>query len=277
MKLTKCKRKLNKKSEIGSVEMLDLFKSILKASFKKRFVLYYCLLLSLIFLGSFPFLVVQVIACAVFVTASALFLTIFAFQFKYQMRLLSAHKNREKLPEIPKDISCLSRHIGTTIKDFGIVKSCTAYVIGKSLVNGVDLLKILTFDERQAVNAHELGHIREHHGIYRALAILPLIVTGILMFSPLRIPIILTMPITQILMSVMLNIAMLAFVMMTTIPINWYLEFRADRIAAKFVGKEQLKSALLKMAKSINIDVNEPSETHPSINERIKALNKLKI
>ena len=255
--------------------MLGGFKNILKASFKKRFAIYYGLLLSLVFFGSFPFAIVQAIAFVIFVIASALFLTIFVFQFKYQIRQLRAHKNREKLEEIPKDIGWLSRQIGANLKDFGIVKNCTAYVMGKSLVNGIDLLKILTFDERQAVNAHELGHIREHHGIYRAISILPLFGLGIFMFSSLRTPIILTMPITQLLMTVMLNIAMLAFVMMVTMPINWYLEIRADRIAAKFVGKEQLKSALIKLAKNSNFDVNEASETHPSIAERIKALDKL--
>jgi Zn-dependent protease with chaperone function len=61
------------------------------------------------------------------------------------------------------------------------------------------------------------------------------------------------------------------------VPINWYLEFRADRIAAKFVGREYMKSALTKLAKSKNYDVNEPSETHPSITERIKELDRLKL
>jgi len=220
---------------------------------------------------------VQIVASGTFVITSILFLTIFTFQFKYQIKQLLAHRNREKLKQVPQDVEELSKQIGVEVKNFGIVKDCTAYVIGKSLVAGIDLLRILDFDERQAVVAHELGHIREHHGFYRAIAILPLCGVILYIFSRMRIPIILTMPLTQFILTVMFNIAGLAFILVATIPINWYLEFRADRIAAKFVGREYIKSALTKLAKNMNHKVDEPSETHPSITERIKELDRLKL
>ena len=56
------------------------------------------------------------------------------------------------------------------------------------------------------------------------------------------------------------------------IPINWWLEGRADKIAAKYVGKEYIKSALLTLADKKNL--NEPSETHPPIMKRIKLIEK---
>jgi Zn-dependent protease with chaperone function len=277
MTFAESRKQQKKKLERENHNMLGGFRNIVKASFKKRFIICYCLLLSLFFFGSFPFAFVQIVASGTFVITSILFLTIFTFQFKYQIGQLFAHRSREKLERVPQDVEELSKQIGAEVKNFGIVKDCTAYVIGKSLVAGIDLLRILDFDERQAVVAHELGHIKEHHGFYRAIAILPLFGLTLYIFSRMRMPIILTMPLTQFIMTVMLNIAGLAFILVATIPINWYLEFRADRIAAKFVGREYIKSALTKLAKNMNHKVDEPSETHPSITERIKELDRLKL
>jgi Zn-dependent protease with chaperone function len=67
--------------------------------------------------------------------------------------------------------------------------------------------------------------------------------------------------------------AIFVFVMVGMIPVSWCLELKADQIAAKYVGKEHIKSALLKISK----DVNEPSETHPSTADRIKTIDKLKV
>jgi Zn-dependent protease with chaperone function len=70
---------------------------------------------------------------------------------------------------------------------------------------------------------------------------------------------------------VMHNIAMLAYILAILLPINWYLELRADRTAAKYVGKDQIKSALLKLVNKES--QNEPSETHPSIVQRLKCID----
>ncbi len=70
----------------------------------------------------------------------------------------------------------------------------------------------------------------------------------------------------------MVNIGLLAFILVTMIVPNWILEFKADRIAAKFAGKENIKSALLKFVNKE--DYEEPSETHPSIAERVKRIDK---
>jgi len=55
------------------------------------------------------------------------------------------------------------------------------------------------------------------------------------------------------------------------IPINWCTEVDADKFAAKLVGKEHIKSALLKIVEKDKLD--EPSETHPSIAERIRLID----
>jgi Zn-dependent protease with chaperone function len=72
---------------------------------------------------------------------------------------------------------------------------------------------------------------------------------------------------------VIMNITSLVFVIMTFIPISWRLEMKADEVAAEFGGKENIKSALL--AITDKKDLKEPSETHPSVLERIKHIDRL--
>ena len=64
---------------------------------------------------------------------------------------------------------------------------------------------------------------------------------------------------------VVMNIAGFAFILVILIPINWLIEFDADKFAAKHIGKDHIKSALLKLSDADKLE--EPSETHPSIAE----------
>jgi len=182
--------------------------------------------LSLTLFGTFPSLIVKFVSFVVFIVASVLFVPIFTLQFISQLRQVLAHKKREKFP-ISYEIADLSRRIGAQVKELRIVKGCTAYVLRGSLVLGTDLIEELTFDERQAVVGHELGHIKEKHAILRVILPIPLLAVPLYSWSRLYSPIFFTESLTQIILTVMLNIALLAFVMLATIPINWYLELRA--------------------------------------------------
>ncbi len=59
------------------------------------------------------------------------------------------------------------------------------------------------------------------------------------------------------------------------VPINWLLEFKADVTASKYVGKNAMKSALFALGHENSL--NEPSETHPAINKRLKHIDKSKL
>lgn len=177
-----------------------------------------------------------------------------------------------KLP-VSAEILDLARKAGVEVKELGIVKADAAYVLGKSLVLGTDLLKKLSFDERQAVVAHELGHIKRRHVVIRCVWLVPFLALLMLSWSNLYVPIFVSEPITQIILTVMLNISSLAFLLMVLIPINWYIEQDADKFAAKLVGKEHIRSALLNFVDGKNFE--EPSETHPSIAKRVKRIDKL--
>jgi Zn-dependent protease with chaperone function len=251
--------------------MLREFWNVIK-SFKKRFVSYYLVVLAMTFFGTFPLMIVKLGAFVVFIVASAFFLPVAASHFILTFKQFALHRNRVKLP-VSAEISRLSKRAGVDVKELGIVKADTAYVMGKSLVLGTDLLKKLSFDERQAVVAHELGHIKRRHVVVRSVWVALLFTVLMLSWSKLYSPIFFSEPMTQIILTVMLNISVLAFVFLVMIPINWYIELDADRFAAELVGKEHIKSALLKFANGKSFE--EPSETHPSIAERVKRIEKL--
>jgi len=65
--------------------------------------------------------------------------------------------------------------------------------------------------------------------------------------------------------------AILAFVSIVTIPINWRFEFDADADGKKFVGAGYMASTLQKISAGKNL--NEASETHPPISKRIERLS----
>lgn len=136
--------------------MLSELWNFIKASFNKRLALYEIVVMSLTFFGTFPNLRVKFVLFFMFIVASVLFVPIFTSQYVSLFRLFLAHKNREKFP-IPNEIADLSKQMNVQVKELGIVKGCTAYVIGKHIVLGIELLKRLTLNERQAVVAHELG------------------------------------------------------------------------------------------------------------------------
>lgn len=248
--------------------------NFIKASFRKRLVLYEIVVLSLTFFGTFPNLAVKFISLFAFIVAGGLFIYVFTTQFVSQLRLVLAYRNREKVP-ISNEIAKLSKQMNVQLKGLGIVKGCTAYVIGKHLVLGLELLKKLTFNERQAVVAHELGHIKEKHVLFRLVLMIPLLAIPFYSWSTLYSPIFFTESITQIILTVMIDVAFLAYTILIMILPNWFSEFRADTIAARFTGKENIKLALLKFADEEKLGV--ASETHPSIYDRVKRIEKLEL
>ncbi len=253
--------------------MLGELWNFIKVSFKKRLVLYEIVGISFTLFGTFPNLLVKLLCLAVFSVAGGLFMKILTSQFISQLRLIIAHKNREKFP-ISNEIADLAKQMNVQVKELGIVKECTAYVLGKSIVLGIELLKRLTFNERQAVVAHELGHIKEKHILLRFVLMIPLLAIPLYSWRIIYSPIFLTESLTHIIITIMVIIAFLAYITLVMIPISWYLEARADRIAARFAGKKNIKSALLTIAKKEKLGM--PSETHPSISERVKLIEKLK-
>ena len=230
--------------------------------------------MSLTFFGSIPILFVKLLFLSLFIIAAGLFLVIFGQLFILPgVQQILAYKKSQSI-QIPNEIAYLSNKMGVKINEIKIVEGvCNAYVIGGAVVLGKKLLEKLDLDEILAVIAHELAHKKGKHILLRFLITIPLLAIAMYSWSKLYSPIFFTESFTQIVLTVMVNIGLLAFMLVIMIIPNWILEFKADKAAAKFAGKENIKSALLKLVDKENLE--EPSETHPSIAERIKRINKL--
>lgn len=170
------------------------------------------------------------------------------------------HKKAEVVP-VPLEISRLADKMGVRIKEFRIRRNfCNAYVKNGVLVLGKELIEKLNLQQCLAVVAHELGHIKEKHVLIRFLALIPILLSA---YTWLELPLSFCL------------IALFAYTYVMMIPINWWLETRADKIAAKYVGKKHIKSALFILAGKKNL--NEPSETHPPTIKRIEVVDEVKI
>jgi Zn-dependent protease with chaperone function len=159
---------------------------------------------------------------------------------------------------VPFEVIELAKKMGVRIKDFRIAEGMmNAYTTGEKVVIGSQLVEILEKDELLAVIAHEFAHIKESHLPLRLGAFIVVLFLGFMSFSNLP--------------TSMAEYALLAYITIVLIPVNHWIEHRADRLAGEMVGCEPLKSALLKM--STDCDIGEPTESHPSIRQRVKMLS----
>ena len=203
----------------------------------------------------------KVFIASTFFLSLAFFALCYAPQFFDRFQLLSTHKRAVEI-SVPSDIADLAKRMGVKLKKIKVKEGmCNAYAAGNTLVMGSYVMNDFTSGPRCAVAAHELGHIKENHDLISYLAINVFVAFAFFNWLKLPIP--------------MLFAATLAYSVVVVTLINWYLETRADNLAAKYAGKENVKLALLIIAQANGRDLNEPSEFHPSIARRIKRLEKV--
>lgn len=178
---------------------------------------------------------------------------------------------------VPKEIKQLSKRMGTSISKIRIIESKerNAFATPKCITFTNKLWKDLTHNQIMAVAAHELGHLKGRHLFYRIVLVMLAVIPVPFLWARFTMPILFNEAITQVLFQGMTEVALLAFTIVMMIPICWVSEIKADEAAARFVGKENIKSALIKLAEKK--DATQPSETHPSIRERIKHIDEMKI
>ena len=141
-------------------------------------------------------------------------------------------KRRKIEVPLPDEIAILAKNMGLKISRMTIFPDvCNAYASGKKLFMGQKLLDKLDAKQIEAVAAHEFGHIKGRHNVAQMLYILPIIIFLWLNWN--------TLP------TGILYLGLFAYVMVALVPIHWTIERKADRAAAKYVGKEAFKSALL--------------------------------
>jgi Zn-dependent protease with chaperone function len=235
-------------------ERLKEFWKYFKVGFKGRLIVCTALIVSLSIFNSFINPYVKLASgIATLVTAELFVLLYFNF---YWNNLVLVFKGRKSVEvPLPDELVKLSKEMGLKLTKMKILPEiCNAYVRGKQLFMGETLLEKLDSDEVKAVVAHEFGHIKGRHLFVQIVYIFPILACVTLSWSHLPFG--------------MLEIGLFAYMMVALIPIQWRFERRADFAAVKQVGKEPLKSALLKLIGQDFLDI--ASESHPAASQRIK-------
>lgn len=249
---------------------------VLKASFNKRLCLYYSVVTCFTMLGSIPIILFKLVFLAALIPTASLFLMIFGKNFLYPtFKIIWLSWKAPRLP-VPDQLKQLARRMNTPLEEIKIIniEEKNAFATGKCIVFTRGLLNALDKGEILSVAAHELAHIKGKHITYKFVATMGVISAIMVAWLRFTFPIFLNETITQIYLQTTLDIAMLAFLFLAMIPVNWLAELRADKVAVKFEGKENMQSALLKLTKQEEQD--QPSETHPSIKQRIKRIEEMK-
>ena len=247
--------------------MLSELWNFIKVSFKKRMFLYEIEVLSLMLFGLFPLL-----GLVTFLVASILLAPSFSSMISSQFKMLFT-KKYEADQKIRNEINEIADQLGVRVKRVLVAKGlCNAYVRFGTLVLGEKLLERYGPGERRAAIAHELGHIKEKHIWFKIVAVVVLSIPPLWIWLRLYWPIIINELTTQVVVNIMVNLALLAYLIVVMIPSNWYMEVRADRIAVGIAGKACLISALLAIVTREEFEL--PSEDHPAVSERIKLILK---
>jgi Zn-dependent protease with chaperone function len=136
--------------------------NFVKIGLKGRIMLSFAIVVSYTFFAGLPGMF-KIIPLSCFIISSGVYFAIFIHQFVPSIRLSLDKKNELSIPMLA-EVAELSKAIGTEIKEIKIRnKMCNAFVRGKTLVLGMELLKRLDPVECKAVVAHELGHIKGKH------------------------------------------------------------------------------------------------------------------
>lgn len=228
--------------------------SLFKVSFKGRFLMAWMIITMAALYNALPQPFIRLIISIAFLPIAELFALTYT---PFLVDIFVSMRGKIKWKPIPDWLAKISKEVGVKIKKFGIKEGLNnAYCIpGGTVVIGEKLYSRLTEDALIGVVGHELAHLKEKHGLKLALFVfLLLFLTG---FSFSKLPLAMSL------------LAISAYLVIVMLPLNWWYEFRADALAAKWVGIERVKAAL----SSFEENINEPSETHPPIADRIKKLS----
>jgi Zn-dependent protease with chaperone function len=162
----------------------------------------------------------------------------------------------------------LAKTMGVHLKGQDILKVAPYWVNAGACLDGRVILGQTVAEEfdkeaRKGVLAHELGHLKAHHPL-KNLGVLLLVFMPVVFFiSFLHLP---------GLVNLLLVFSTYGLILPT---VSWRFEYKADAIAAGFVGSQPVIKALGKLAEANNIDVRRDTYSHPSISKRIYRLQKL--
>ena len=250
----------------------------LRLVFDTRLHVYFAVVFCFTFFGSIPIVILKWPFLFAFVPLSIVFALLVGRNLLYPSFKFAIQYRKSVTHPAPDQFRDLASRMGRKLTEIKIITSekKNAFATSGGIAFTSQLLKELDKNEIMAVTAHELAHKKGHHIFYKALLMIALLFVNILVWSRFTVPILFSRALTQsILLPLMMDTALIAFVIIELIPVSWYMEMKADEAAARFVGKSYIQSALLKLSKPEEAKIN--SESHPSVEERIKHIEKLKL
>jgi Zn-dependent protease with chaperone function len=243
---------VEQRNKMNTAEIRGLWKWV-RVGFRKRLIVCFALVFGISLYNGFSYPIIRLAAAISTLVTAELFVVCYVPFYLSQMGLLFKTKTVDR--PLPDEIVDLAKSMGLKIKKMKTLPNiCNAYVFGKALFVGEDLLKKLDMPQFKAVCAHEFGHIKGKHVFIQFLYLAPIV--AFLWLSWDNLP------------PVMMELGLFAYMMIVLIPIHWEFERRADCTSVRYVGKEAMKSALLAIEKRETM--NEPSETHPPTSKRLK-------
>jgi Zn-dependent protease with chaperone function len=241
-------------------EHIQGFLKSFKIGFKGRLLICFALVVSVNLFNAFSSPLVR-LAATITIMITAEFLVFCYVPFYLDNLRLMLKRKKIEVP-LPDEIAALAKNMGLEISKMTIFPDvCNAYANRNKLFMGQKLLEKLNAEQIKAIAAHEFGHIKGRHTLAQLLYVLPITLCLCLSWSKLP--------------PAILEIGFIAYIMLALVPLHWMIEKKADQAAAKYVGKEQFKSALLAIVEKEKI--NEPSETHPPISQRLKWIDEIKL
>lgn len=240
--------------------MIGQLWNFLKIGFKLRMVVFSFVVLGVSFFGivTTPLLKsLFLLFTFPFIPVMAYITTVDSFN-KAKTMILFYFKKGKEIP-VPIEIVSLAKKMGVKINKVKLIPGELNAGISPNgnIFIGEEILSLLSKEEFQAVFAHEFSHVKRKHHIKKLLATIGFLLIGCIVFF--NVP------------SIFQAYAILGFLSIVTIPLNWRFEFEADEDGKKFIGSSCMASALRNLTGNKNPD--EASETHPPINKRIEKLS----
>jgi Zn-dependent protease with chaperone function len=143
-------------------------------------------------------------------------------------------------------------------------RSSSAYSGKNRILVGEKFLQQSTDDELRGIIGHEIGHVVKKDNTVRALwTLIPSITIGI------ALGLLISLSHGQVESALVPLMTGTGALLLSSIPLNWRIEYRADRFAAEHLGTDVIVRALSRLRTS---HFDGFSFTHPPLSKRIRRL-----
>lgn len=182
------------------------------------------------------------------------------------VELVKIRRSRKtQSPQLMNEILGLESLMGVNVKKKDLVRIVPSWLnaaitFDGNLIVGQPVVEEFDKQPRRAILAHELAHLKGNHPTKRLWLLLLFGMPVCLYLFYMQLPWFITF------------LLIFATFGLVTPMVTWPYEYKADAIAAKYVGGEQVACALIKLTEGAGTDINRDSYSHPAISKRIAKL-----